>query len=47
METVTIKCVKYEWVLVNYKEIINYYKLPFYKKWFTKKPIKIMESING
>jgi len=29
-----------EWTLKNWKEIINWYNLPFYKKWFIKCPIK-------
>jgi hypothetical protein len=34
------------YVLKNYKEIIEYYKLPFYKKWITKKPVKELININ-
>lgn len=26
--------------LINYIEIFEWYNLPFYKKWFIKKPIK-------
>lgn len=34
--------------LVNWEEIEEWHKLPFYKKWFVKKPIKELKSIcNG
>jgi hypothetical protein len=34
------------YVLVNWKEIEEWYKLPFYKKWFIKKPIKELKRLN-
>lgn len=34
------------YALLNYKEIINYYQLPFYKRWFTKKPVKEFIILN-
>lgn len=27
-----------KYALINYIDVINWYKLPFYKKWFVKKP---------
>jgi hypothetical protein len=36
--TITIEGTKY--ALINYVEIIDYYKQPFYKKWFNNPPIK-------
>ena len=33
------------YVLVNWKEIGEWHKLPFYKKWFIKKPIKELKSV--
>lgn len=35
------------YVLINWKEIEDWYKLPFYKKWFIKKPIKELIHIKG
>ena len=32
--------------LVNWEEIEEWHKLPFYKKWFIKKPIKELKSLN-
>lgn len=29
-----------KWALLNYMEIIRWYQLPFYKRWFIKKPTK-------
>jgi hypothetical protein len=29
-----------KYALTNYKEIIDWYKQPFYKKWFSNPPIK-------
>ena len=34
-----------KYVLINYIEIINWYNLPFYKKWFTDKPIKQLKKL--
>ena len=34
----------YDYTLVNYTEIIEWYKLPFYKKWFSKPPVKELIS---
>jgi len=28
-----------DYALDNYLEVIDWYKLPFYKKWFIKKPM--------
>jgi hypothetical protein len=45
--TITVKtsyATKY--ALVNYIEIIKYYQQPFYKKWFTNPPVKILININ-
>ena len=33
------------YALVNYEEIIDYYNLPFYKKWFKKCPTKELMEI--
>jgi hypothetical protein len=33
------------YALLNYEEIITYYKLPFYKKWFKSAPIKEMMEL--
>jgi hypothetical protein len=35
------------YVLFNWKEIEGWYKLPFYKKWFIKKPIKELIHLKG
>lgn len=40
IQTFTVYCDTTKYALVNYKEIIEWYQLPFWKKWFTKKPIK-------
>lgn len=37
---------EHAYTLVNWKEIKDWYKLPFYKKWFIKKPIKELVKIN-
>jgi hypothetical protein len=29
-----------KYALINYEEILDYYQLPFYKKWFNKCPVK-------
>ena len=29
-----------EWALKNWKDILRWYNLPFYQKWFTKCPAK-------
>jgi len=34
------------YILVNWKEIESWYKLPFYKKWFIKKPIKELKRLS-
>ena len=36
--TISLEGNKY--TLINYKEIITYYKQPFYKKWFSNPPVK-------
>jgi len=36
---------KKNYALINYEEIIGWYNLPFYKRWFTKKPIKQLMDI--
>ena len=37
---------EHAYILVNWKEIEEWYKLPFYKKWFIKKPIKELKRLN-
>ena len=37
---------EHAYTLVNWKEIEEWYKLPFYKKWFIKKPIKELKRLN-
>ena len=44
--SITINTSSDELVLVNYKEVIAYFNLPFYKKWITKKPVKELKKIN-
>lgn len=39
---ITIDINNEKYLLVNWEEIIDYYKLPFYKKWFKKCPTKIL-----
>jgi len=34
------------YLLVNWKEIESWHKLPFYKKWFIKKPIKELKRLS-
>ena len=47
IQTFTVYCDTTKYALVNYKEIIEWYQLPFWKKWFTKKPIKEFVKINN
>lgn len=35
------------YALINYEEIIAYHKLPFYKKWFTKQPLKELTELKS
>jgi hypothetical protein len=37
---------EHAYTLVNWKEIEEWHKLPFYKKWFIKKPIKELKRLN-
>jgi len=37
--------VKTKYALVNYMEIIKWYQLPFYKRWFRDRPIKQIINI--
>ena len=34
-----------KYALLNYEEIIEFYQLPFYKKWFKKCPTKELMEI--
>ena len=34
------------YTVFNWEEIEEWYKLPFYKKWFIKKPIKELKRLN-
>lgn len=37
------KCIiSHNYALVNYEEIIDWYKQPFYKKWFSNPPRKVL-----
>lgn len=42
--TITLKGTQY--ALINYEEIIRYYKQPFYKKWFSNPPVKELMDID-
>jgi len=42
--TITFEGNKY--ALINYEEIIAYYKQPFYKKWFSNPPLKELMEID-
>ena len=35
------------YALINYEEIIEYYKQPFYKKWFSNPPVKKLIDIEN
>jgi len=37
---------EHAYTLVNWKEIEEWHKLPFYKKWFIKKPIKELKRLS-
>ena len=37
---------EHAYTLENWKEIEEWHKLPFYKKWFIKKPIKELKRLN-
>ena len=34
-----------KWALTNWEEILEWYRLPFYKKWFKKCPTKKFTEI--
>jgi hypothetical protein len=36
---------KRKWTLKNWEEILDWYNLPFYKKWFVKCPTKEFTEI--
>jgi len=38
--TLTLHSDDKEWALKNWKDILRWYNLPFYQKWFTKCPVK-------
>lgn len=38
--TITITCDNRKWALTNWEEIMDWYQLPFYKRWFRNPPTK-------
>ncbi len=45
MKKFTIHSDERKWALVNWKEILDWYNLPFYEKWFKKCPTKRFTEI--
>lgn len=47
MESTTIVVYesKTKYALLNYMEIIRWYQLPFYKRWFRKRPEKYIINV--
>jgi len=47
IKTFTLVSDERKFALTNYIEILEWYNLPFYKRWFTQQPIKELIEIKS